>query len=330
MMAESKSTFLQIASDSNCPEIIKICSFNMIAQISRLAKENDDALNAFGQVAYLLEQKQLVDKSKTVYPALAKLWCSALINRAEIYEASQNYIASINEYVHLLDTPGRNGKGDAMSRYGALVSDRLSQLYLRQGNLNEYIKRAELLTADYPGYYRTPIIKLEIECVKSLKSVPASFEFVDGSLAAPAYLIAYINDSRNKALGQQISDKLDMFCREYPNTYGGILLLYHYAWLLDALDEKDKAAEIFARISSIETGQTDDESGDKTIMKTIQMYAKIQYAVMLGEKGDYLNALQTLDELRTHRDKSHISELAESVGKSMETLKRELSKNEKK
>jgi len=330
MMTESKSTFLQIASDPNCPEIIRICGLNMTGQISRLTKEDDEAIKTFGQVANSLEQKLIGNKNNTIYAALAKLRCLALLSRAEIYEQQQDYANSINEYTHLLRILHQNESGGLLSQYGPLATDRISQLCLRQKNFDEYIKCVETLTADYPQYYRTPIIKLEAECVKLLKSNPTAFEFAMGSFPAPVYLISYIKDSKNETLGQKLADRFDVLCKQYPNTYGGILLKYHYAWLLDALDEKDKAAEIFDQISSAETGQIDDKFGGKTIIETVQEYAKIQSAIMLAEKADYVNALQILGKLKTHPDKSHLSVLAESVGKNIETLKREIPKNEKK
>jgi len=330
MMTESKNTFLTIAGDPDCPGLIRMCSFNMIGQISRLTKEDNGALGAFEQAVNYLEQSPVADKNHPINPALIKLCCSVLISRAEIYEQQQDYVNSINEYTHLLRILHQDKGGDLLDRYGPLASDRMSQLYLRQQKFDEYKKCVETLTADYPRYYRTPIIKLETESVKLLKSIPTGFEFSAGSFPAPAYLITYVKASKNEALGRQLANRLETLCKEYLNTYGGILLQYHYAWLLDTLDEKDKAAEIFARVYSAETGQIDDKLGGKTIIETVQEYAKIQSAIILGEKGDYVNALKILSKLKTHPDKSHISELAESVGKSIETLKREMPKDGKK
>ena len=139
--------------------------------------------------------------------------------------------------------------------------------------------------------------------------------------------------SPSKAMRQvtvkDIANKLDGLCKEDSNTYGGILLQYHYAWLLDTLGEKDKAAEILAWISSTDIVETDLKSWQKVIVETTQEYAKIQYAVMLGERTDYIEALKVLSSLRTHSE-SYISELAKSVSESIQTLKREVPKNENK
>ena len=73
-----------------------------------------------------------------------------------------------------------------------------------------------------------------------------------------------------------------------------------------------------------------DESREKAIAETVREYAKIQYAIMAGEKADYNEALKVLGSMRSHSDNSHISELAESVAKSIEILKREIPKDENK
>jgi hypothetical protein len=69
---------------------------------------------------------------------------------------------------------------------------------------------------------------------------------------------------------------------------------------------------------------------DKAI-ESIQEYAKIQYAIMSGEKSDYKQALRVLGSLQPNSDNPHISELAKSVTESIQILRREVpvSKNEK-
>ena len=121
-----------------------------------------------------------------------------------------------------------------------------------------------------------------------------------------------------------------LFRSEHSIGYGGILLQYHYAWLLDTLGEKNKAAEIFAMISAARIPNNGDKPREKAILETVAEYAKIQLAILLGERADYTEALRILNTMRTHPDKSHISELAKSVGKNLETLKREVPENENK
>jgi len=325
----SKNKFLQIANDPCCPELVRLCSLNMTGQISRLTRDDADALEAFNKVADSLEQQLIAAKRNTIEPASAKLWCLALLSRAEIYE-QQNFTASINEYSRLLRMLDQNKFGDALSRYAPLARDRMSQLYLRLGKFDEYIKLAELLASAYPRYYRTPIIKFEIECIKLLKSIPGNFEFIDDSLAAPAYIVAYIKDSPDKSLARQIAGKLDALCRDCPDIYGKIVLQYHYAWLLDSLGERDKAVEIFAQIFSSDLTGNDNEFWKKAIVETIQEYAKIQTVILFGEKKDFAGASQVLSKLRPQPDKSHLSELAKSVANSIDVLRKEVYNYEKK
>ena len=328
MTKESKVKFLQIANDPKCPELIRACSFNMMGQISRLGAENKEALEAFNEVADLLRQHMSVDKGYTPDSAIGKLWCSALLSRAEIYELQQDYNASITEYRRLLHVLSQSKNKDISSQYAPLANDRISQLYLREGDAEKYIQLAETFTGHYPEYCRTPIARLELECVKFLKSVSANLEFPNGSFNAPAHVVAYIKASNGGTSAQGIVDKLNRMCKEYQNTLGGILLQYHYAWLLDALGEKHKAAELFARVFSIDVVDAKDISREKATTETVQEYAKIQYAIMAGEKSDYNEALRVLSSLRAHPDGSHVAELAESVTKSIQTLKREVPKNE--
>ncbi len=331
MMGTSKARFLQIADDLKCPELIRACSLNMLGQISRLGAENKEALEAFNQVANLLEQRSSASNEYTPNSALTKLWCSALLSRAEICELQQDYTASITEYSRLLHALSQSKYKDMSNRYAPLANDRISQLYLRQGDINKYTKLVEALIEDYPEYHRTPIIRLELECVKFMKSVSANLEFLkSGSFGAPAYVIAYLKGSKSATSAQHFVEELNRLCKEYENTCEGILLQYHYAWLLDALGEKHKAAEILARIFSNDVSDISNESREKTIAETVREYAKIQYAIMAGEKTNYKEALRVLGSMQSHPDKSHISELVTSVTKSIQILKREVPKDENK
>lgn len=323
----SKAGFLQISQDPKCPEIVKVCSLNMIGQISRLMGNDKEALEAFDQTASLLAQKFSSGIEKAACSALKKLWILVLFSRAEIFEMQGDYASGIIEYENLLEVLSQNGKGQ-LSQYAAGVNDRLSQLYLRHGDTDKYVKAALALTAGCPEYYRAGIIKLEIECVKFLKAVGGDFDFSNGSFGAPAYTIAYLRRAIDLDSAQDMAEELDRLSREYAGSYSGILLGYHYAWLLDALGEEDKALEVLARASSDECFGANEKHCRTTIVETIQGYAKIQRAIILGEKANYSEALQVLDSLRTDQSESHVPELAEAVSKSIQTLKREVHRNE--
>jgi len=325
-MEPSKAGFLQIAQDPKCPEIVKVCSLNMIGQISRLMGNDKEALEAFDQTSSLLARKFSSGAEDSACSALKKLWVLVVFGRAEVFEMQGDYASGVVEFESLLEVLSR--KKGRFSQYAAGVNDRLCQLYLRQGDTGKYVKAARALTAAYPEYYRTGIIKLEIECVKSLKSVGVDFNFSDGSFSAPSYTIAYLRRARDLDSAQDMAEKLDRLSGEYADGYSGILLGYHYAWLLDALGERDRALEMLARVSSDECFGADEKHCRITIVETIQRYAKIQRAIILGEKANYSEALQVLDSLRTDQSESHISELAKAVSKGMQTLKREVHRNE--
>jgi len=329
MADDAISRFLQIANNSDCSELTRVCSLNMIGQISRMKGRDKEALDAFNQLANLLEQRLAVDKKNPVNPALMKLLCSALFSRAEIYQMQKDYTASICEYDRLIHILDRNKK-EQLSQYVPLASDRISQLCLREKDISRYIKIAETLSTEHPEYYRTPVVKFEIEAVKFLKSVSANLEFAHGSLTAPVQLITYLKDTRDKTSAQQIVDKLARLCKDCPGVYAGILLNYHYACLLDALGRKDKAVEILARISSNNTVNAANKSRTQAPAGAIREYAEIQRAIMLGERADYRQALLMLGSLQTQPAQSHISNLAKSVAKSIEILKREVPKNDNK
>lgn len=326
-MEPSKARFLQIAQDPKCPEIVKVCSLNMIGQISRLMGNDKEALEAFDQTSSLLARKFSWGVEDSACSGLKKLWVLVVFSRAEIFEMQGDYASGVVEYENLLEALSQNRRG-RFSQYAAGVNDRLCQLYLHQGDTGKYVKSALALTAGYPEYYRTGIIKLEIECVKFLKTVGVDFNFSDGSFSAPSYTIAYLRRARDLDSAQDMAEKLDRLSREYADGYSGILLGYHYAWLLDALGERDRALEVLARVSSDECFGANEKHCRITIVETIQRYAKIQRAIILGEKANYSEALQVLDSLRTDQSESHISELAKAVSKGMQTLKREVRRNE--
>ncbi|MFC1676500.1 tetratricopeptide repeat protein [Planctomycetota bacterium] len=323
MMNKSKDKFLQITNDPQSPKFIRICSFNMIGQISRLIGADGEALEAFDQVVSLIGQ----EKVSAADLAPVRLVCSALFSRAEIYELQKNYAASIAEYNRLVDMLKNS---DMFNQYMALVIDRMSQLYLRQGNVDKYKEVAKVLIVDCPQYYRTPLIKLEIECAMLLKKTSPNFDFKNSSFDLPVQIIAYFKDSTNPIWAESITTEFEKLCKNHTNTYAGILLKYHYAWLLDTLGEKEKAAEMFAQVFSTNTIDTVSKSWKKANIENIQEYAKIQHAIILGEKAEYKRALSALNNLQTHPDNSHLSKLAKSVINGLHILKKEVPKNDHK
>ena len=96
---------------------------------------------------------------------------------------------------------------------------------------------------------------------------------------------------------------------------------------MDAVGDKEKAAEILAGIFSDNVIDTDGKSLQKAI-KNIREYAKIQYAIISSERLDYKQAFRVLSSLKDQPDNSHVSELAKSVTESIQILRREVLINE--
>lgn len=318
--------FKQISRDVNCPELIRLCSLNMAGQISRMLAKDKDALEAFDQLIKLSKKYLLNDNKDSDLSTVLKLNITAAFGKAEIYQYQQNYDAAIAEYRQILAVLAKN-KTAGFDSYISLSMDRISQLSLMHDDLERYIKTAQKLIENHPDYYRVTIIKFETEAVKFLKSVSADTGFPNGSFGAPTQLIAYLKSSKDKILAQQTAAKLDRLCKEHISTYSDVLLNYHYAWLLDTIGEKEKAAEILSRIILADTRDVNHRTQIKAVIDTISEYAKVQRAIILGEAGDYKQALQALSGLESHPDNIHLSNLAKSVQKSIKILKREVPRN---
>ena len=327
MLDAAGSSFQRVASDSNAPELLRICSLNMAGQSARMLGRDSEALGAFKELARLAEKEFSVGRSST-HAALRRLWCAAVFSRAEIMETRGEYAAAITEYGRLLHVlRGRNDL-QLLGSYGASADDRMSQLHLRRGDVDAYLKAAASLCTDYPQYYRTPVVKFEAECVKFLKKVSADSQFINGSFGAPAQAIGYLKSRNAEVAAAELLAVIEALCRQYENSYGGIVLQYHRAWLLDTLDKKDEAVEIFTRAASPRAVDADGSWPKRQVLETIQEYARIQSAIMLGEKADYSEALRMLGSLRAHPEEPHLSELAKSVTEAIKILKREVGKSE--
>ncbi|UCG48662.1 MAG: hypothetical protein JSU94_02585 [Phycisphaerales bacterium] len=324
LLKEAKGAFLKLTDDPKCTEVISVCSLNMAGQISRMQGDNEAALDAFGKMVKLCSKHLSDADDKSPY---ARLMCAGLFGMGEIYELQQDYGPSIARYTALLKAIPQI-EGQETSNLPALVRDRISQLYLRQGQTDKYLEQAKELISRHQDYYRTPVIEYEAECVQLLRGKPGSPEFRNGSYVAPAEVVASLKDPDNEATLRKLSDKLGNLCEEHKGTYGGILLGYHYAWLLETLGEKAGAAQILEQIASANVSARNGQGPAQAVVDTLQEYSKIQFAILAAEKADYGKALRMLSSLREHAEKSHISTLLLSVNQSIETLRREVPTNE--
>lgn len=326
MMESATAGFKQMVKEPNCPGLVRICSFNMIGQICRMEGENAEALEAFARVADSVEHGFFSDGQGAGEANLIELVCSSLFSRAEIYEMRGDYEAGAREYKRLIDILKREQSEDRLHRYAALAADRISQLYLRQGLIERYLKIAERLRVDYPQYHRTPLVELEVECVRFLRSSDADFDSSRGSFAVPAQATGYVRTADSNAGGRELANKLDSMCSKCKESYGAILLRYHYAWLSDALGQKNKACQI---LDGIFTADTAEGSGYLAeVVNTVRSYAGIQLTIMLAEEGHYKEASNTLRGLGEQPENSHLAELSKSVRKATEVLKREVPESE--
>ncbi|MHC4478308.1 MAG: hypothetical protein ACYTEL_21940 [Planctomycetota bacterium] len=325
-MEASNSTFLQIAHDLKCPQLISICSLNMIGQISRLTGEAEQALEAFNQAASRSKPRLSAGPQSNNYTAIARLCCLALFSSAEICQLHQDYAKSITEYGRLLRVLDETQIEEIEARYAPLARDRISQMHLCLADVDKYVELAHALILHYPGYCRTPMIELEIECVKFLRRASPGFQLVNGSFSAPAQVIACIKGSEAEISGPSLVAVFDRICEKYRHSRGWILLQYHYAWLLDTLDRKHEAVKVLADVLATNVPDPHGQAWKQPIARTIGEYAAIQSAIMLGEMGDYAQSLKVLDSLQPNPDNSHISEIAEDVTNGIKTLKIEVPK----
>ena len=130
-----------------------VSSLNMLGQISRLQGQTKEALEAFEEMANLVEPHLLAD-SKSAASASTELWCSALFSRAEILEMEQDYTASIAEYNRLLKTLNKNRDRDIFEQYGPLVNDRIFQLHIRQRDRNNVVSLQRRHDGDSGPYFK--------------------------------------------------------------------------------------------------------------------------------------------------------------------------------
>ena len=163
-----------------------------------------------------------------------------------------------------------------------------------------------------------------------MKNVRQNKQFSIDSFAAPAELIGYLKDAKDTASMQIFAKMLERLCEKHSDTYSSVLLSYHYAWLLDAMGQKDRSVKLLSQISSTDVKDIDESSQLKSIINTVSKYAVIQRAIMLSENGDYNQSLRMLSDLQLDAGESYMSSLVKSVMKSLRILKKEGVKNETK
>jgi tetratricopeptide (TPR) repeat protein len=328
-MGEAAAAFEPLAHEPEAPELLRICSLNMAGQIARLQGEYDKALQTFAGLAGLTEKWPTLDPQDRSRPALHRLWQAALISRAEIQESRKNLAAAAAEYERVLQGEKNRPPGATDGNEVALVTDRLSQLRLQMQDTSRYLNLTADLVGRFPAYPRTPMVELERVCVQALQDVPPAREYPPGVLYAPVRFIAHLRRSGAAGPAEAALQSVERLCRKYEGTPPGLMLDYHYAWMLDAVGRRDQAIEVLARITAPDepTGAVAPELAPSQ-EEVLRRYAVLQHALLLAEEENYDKALKILAGLPPAPDKeSHVSRLAESVTRNVQTLKREVSGN---
>lgn len=328
MLDEARARFGQLESEPTCPEPVRLSSLNMVGQICRMTGSNEKALDAFRKLANLVEHGPSGASQAGPDATALRLLCSALISRAEIYEVDSQCAKSIAEYRRLLVLLRGCGCERLSQQYAPLISDRLCQLLLRGDDVDGYVSAAEALITDYPRYYRAALVELEVACVKFLKTEQPQTDFTYGSVDVPVRAIARIREAEDKSVSRQLLLAVSELCRKYGDSYGGLLVAYHYAWVLDALGNRSKAAATMNQVFSADIEKMGEGPRKQSIARTIQGYARIQHAITLAEHCNYQRALQVLSDLSPESDTAHLLKLSQSVTKSTETLRREVPRDE--
>lgn len=318
--------FEKIARSTDCPDTIRLCSLNMTGQIYRMQGDNSQALDAFKELIDLSKKFSPKDVNSLIPSVTLKLAVTAGFAKAEIYQYQKEYDSAISEYKRILTWFEKELIHDA-NGYLPVALDRMSQLYLIKGDIEAYNQTTDELITKYTNYYRISIIRLETYAVKILKQKVPSSEFTYGSFEAPARLIDFIKNNNDKELIQTITVLLQKLCNQYHETYGGIILRYHYAWLLDMAGQKDSAAKTFEEVSRYKLQNTSNTVDFAAIVDTLCNYAMLQQAVILGEQANYKEALEITSYIKTDQNDIHLSTITNSIKQALETLKREVPKD---
>ena len=319
-------SFNKAALSDDCPDLVRLCSLNMAGQIYRMQAKDDKALEIFEE---LVEQSQKFlnkNPSQKNPASILKLAVTAGFARAEIYQYNQDHDFAIAEYRKIIASL-KSGKIPGANNYAPLALDRISQFYLIDGKVEGYSQAAGELVEKYPDYYRVPIVRLQNEAVKILKENDTSVNFPRGSFDAPVRLIALIKESGDKELKDRVTVLLESLSSQYSQSYGGILLGYHNAWLLDVSGEQKQAAEVLEDICKQAVSINPDSPGITRVINTFSDYAKLQQAIILGEENRYGDALEIIHSLKPAPNDVHIPGLADSIEKALQTLKREVPKD---
>jgi len=315
-----------VDADAECGGAVRACALNMLGQTSRLQADVPGALEAFGRLTDLL-QGMNISNSDSSFAWTLRLLSSAIISRAELFQLQNDIPRAIKAYASLTEWLDSHSANPLCLPYLALALDRESQLNLQQGNVAEYLDIAGAIARRCPQYHRTGIIQWEIECVSLLKRSFADIDFTNGSIMAPALIIERLDRFSDKEAIDHIIKTTGQLCIKYQGSYSGLILQYHYAWLLDRAGRSEQALEQFSGLSNITIRTVSMDPLHEHVISTLQGYAGIQQAMMMGEKGEYRKGLQIINAVKHENEGTHSKKLKESVSNCLEILNREVPSN---
>jgi tetratricopeptide (TPR) repeat protein len=318
----AESIFDDIANDKDASLLIRICGLNMSAQTARLFGDDRRTLEIFDKLIHLCSRNISDSQNKG---ALEYLHCSALVSKTELYELRQKYDLAIEQYRLLLELLGDKENENLTQKFGPSAYERLAQLYLRYGNYESYHKAIANIKNKFPDYKRMPILELEAESVGLIADSDLVQKWSRKSSQAPAIVAGTLVIERDKDYQKKVAHTFETLCQKYQDSEWTILLNYHYAWLLDSINDDDKASVVLDKIYSAKS-ETTLKGTLADFVPTLKAYAAIQNAIILAERQDCKKALNVLKKIELPSNHKHLSKLKESVIKSTQILKREVPK----
>ena len=325
-LVRAVDSFEKVVQSAACPNLVRLCGLNMAGVIYQMQAKDDKALDAFDELMVHSEKLLAEEPNRDNSAAVLKLAVTAGFSRAEIYQCVQDYDSAIAEYKRIIACIN-SSNADIVKTYAPLALDGMSQIYLRGGQLENYGQTVVKLIEKYPDYYRMGIIKLEAKAINILEGKGSSENFSRGSFDAPTRLIAFIKDSNDKELAEKVNVFLKGLSSQYEQSYCGVMLGYHYAWLLDASGEKREAAKVFEDICKQAASIKSDIARIAKVIGVLADYAKFQHAIILEEESNYRQALEVVNSVKPDSNDVHMMNLSDSIEKALQTLKREVPKD---
>lgn len=320
---QAANSFSQLCIDSQCPLDIRIASLNMVGQIHRLNGHDQAAINTFQQLLELANEH--MNSENIPQDVLLQMCSSAILSQAEILSARMEYTESLTCYETLLEFVQHNNIVTHTNLSIPSIYERISQLHFLLGDWPRYVETTEHLISDYPNYENTPLIATEMAFANFAHANSLDIDHSKGPWDIPQQVIAQAGNIQNTDQLSTLLETLAQIYNRYQANSASNLILYHQAWLLDAIEQPDETLATWAQLHQNAIGESStDHLENAGYLATMLEYAKIQYAIVLGENANYLEALEVLTTLDDHPEESHLGQLAISVDRSLRTLKREV------